>query len=494
MRRARTSLSVALATMIAALAFATGAHAMPPDGIPDALISDSIAIGEETADAPDPEAPPEEGTPGDDEPDDPEEPEDDDPEDREEPGTGDDRTHDAVLPQICLSGDARVLEGDAGETRHQFDVVLARPSNLRVQADWYGTGPGGAGDYRADGGHLVFEPGETRKTITVTVLGDTAPEGEESYGLSLRDVVNATPCEAPGVRLAIVDDDAVPQGGAGGAAPGAQAGLLQTDTVQMVQRTRRVTKGGRVRLRLACPAAGPDCKGLMKVVAGPALVGRARLAISAGDTRFVHVKLDKRARRVLTHGEKVELTLFKNPATGSDGMVQAGLLVFEICVNAANRPVTQLSPALAAASVACLINKERAKAGLPPLRFNVQLAAAASGHAAEGARLKWWGPGADSHTNPETGSTPDQRIRAAGYCGGSPRRTSENTFTSYGTGGKFPPTPAGAVAWWMQSPGHRANILDPNVTEIGVGVVPGSAMPGASSPPAGTFVTTFGAC
>ncbi len=36
------------------------------------------------------------------------------------------------------------------------------------------------------------------------------------------------------------------------------------------------------------------------------------------------------------------------------------------------------------------------------------------------------------------------------------------------------PTPEAVVAGWMASPGHRANILSPNFTEIGVGLVSGA--------------------
>jgi uncharacterized protein YkwD len=55
------------------------------------------------------------------------------------------------------------------------------------------------------------------------------------------------------------------------------------------------------------------------------------------------------------------------------------------------------------------------------------------------------------------------------------------------------PTPYQAVSWWMNSPGHRANILNPDLSELGVGVVQGNPSP-YSYPSTGTFVQNFGYC
>jgi uncharacterized protein YkwD len=43
---------------------------------------------------------------------------------------------------------------------------------------------------------------------------------------------------------------------------------------------------------------------------------------------------------------------------------------------------------------------------------------------------------------------------------------------------------------WMQSPGHRANILNGRFHEIGVGLVAGAPVPGVRG--AGTYTTDFG--
>lgn len=103
-----------------------------------------------------------------------------------------------------------------------------------------------------------------------------------------------------------------------------------------------------------------------------------------------------------------------------------------------------------------LTNQERAAAGLPPLASDPALMTAAQGHSQDMADHDFV-----SHTGSD-GSTHYQRIARAGY---SPLYASaENIAAGYAS-------PASVVAAWMASPGHRANILSPLYTHIGVGYV-----------------------
>ncbi len=99
-----------------------------------------------------------------------------------------------------------------------------------------------------------------------------------------------------------------------------------------------------------------------------------------------------------------------------------------------------------------LINQERANQGLAALNWQSQLAAAARLHSTDMACNNFF-----SHTG-SNGSTFDQRIRAQGY---SFSYAAENLAA----GG----SPQDAFNGWMNSPGHRANMLSPNLQEIGVG-------------------------
>ena len=171
----------------------------------------------------------------------------------------------------------------------------------------------------------------------------------------------------------------------------------------------------------------------------------------------------------------------------------AQALAPESCADA-DTPVEQLTQEAAEAAVVCLVNQQRSAAGLAELTQAETLTSAARGHGNDAVEIKWWNEG-DPHVNPITGSTPGDRITAAGYC---PNPISwmngENVYWGYSSGaGAVAPTPGAAVSWWMNSPGHRANILNPNYTELGVGVVLGTAAP-VNANAAATFVQDFGAC
>ncbi|MDP9841012.1 CAP domain-containing protein [Streptosporangium lutulentum] len=145
-----------------------------------------------------------------------------------------------------------------------------------------------------------------------------------------------------------------------------------------------------------------------------------------------------------------------------------------------------------ARATACLINAERAKAGLPALSLSDPLARAAARHTVASVAQKWWTGGADKHINPATRSTPTIRINAEGYCPSyTSRRYAEIAFAGAGSGAN---TPRRAVTEWMGSNTHRPIILNPAFRDFGVGVRPGSANPTHTARPNATYVATFGFC
>jgi uncharacterized protein YkwD len=101
------------------------------------------------------------------------------------------------------------------------------------------------------------------------------------------------------------------------------------------------------------------------------------------------------------------------------------------------------------------VNAERHAAGLRPLRSEPRLHQVAAGHALDMARRGYY-----DHLTPE-GVTPMTRVRSGGY---PPHRVAENLAK-----GLF--EPAEVVRRWMLSPGHRRNLLDPHVREVGIAVV-----------------------
>ncbi|MFJ3623183.1 CAP domain-containing protein [Streptomyces iakyrus] len=121
------------------------------------------------------------------------------------------------------------------------------------------------------------------------------------------------------------------------------------------------------------------------------------------------------------------------------------------------RPFTPDGLAGTAAAVVDLTNRERARAGLPALAADPLLTAAAQAHSADMVARAFY-----AHTAPD-GSRPWDRAAAAG----STRRTiGENIACGQRS-------PADVVEGWMNSPGHRANILKPGFTHIGIGFAGG---------------------
>ena len=104
-----------------------------------------------------------------------------------------------------------------------------------------------------------------------------------------------------------------------------------------------------------------------------------------------------------------------------------------------------------------LINSARAANGLPALTPSAQLNAAAQSHSQDMACT-----GLLSHTGSD-GSVPAGRIAAAGY---SASITRENI---YAQPPQYGGTAQAAMDWWMNDQTHREAILDPQVTEVGVG-------------------------
>ena len=110
------------------------------------------------------------------------------------------------------------------------------------------------------------------------------------------------------------------------------------------------------------------------------------------------------------------------------------------------------------------VNAERAKAGLGPLQIDYRLVQTARAKSQDMIDNRYF-----DHQSPVLGSPFDQMKRA----GISYHFAGENIAEMA--------TAAQAMEGWMNSPGHRANILNPNFTHIGIGVIKGG--------PAGEMLT-----
>jgi uncharacterized protein YkwD len=152
------------------------------------------------------------------------------------------------------------------------------------------------------------------------------------------------------------------------------------------------------------------------------------------------------------------------------------------CANADLMPAPG-NEGLVRAAVLCLHNQIRAGRGLPLLRENAKLRRAAAGHSADMVTRSFF-----DHTAPG-GATFVQRIFAARYAS---RRVawSLGENLAWGTGSLA--TPRATVRAWMNSPGHRANILNAGFREIGIGIAHGAPVHVGAAARGATYATDFG--
>ncbi|HEV3113002.1 MAG TPA: CAP domain-containing protein [Candidatus Binataceae bacterium] len=146
-------------------------------------------------------------------------------------------------------------------------------------------------------------------------------------------------------------------------------------------------------------------------------------------------------------------------------MISLGLLLAAAIVGRvylASRPLSTEQVAGVSAEetlILELVNRERAKAGVAPLKLFGRLAVVARGHSYDMALRHYF-----SHLSPD-GIAPEQRIRGSGI---EYAEMGENIYEE-----DFPDRermPERAIAAWMGSPSHRKNMLSPLFDETGVGI------------------------
>ena len=107
------------------------------------------------------------------------------------------------------------------------------------------------------------------------------------------------------------------------------------------------------------------------------------------------------------------------------------------------------------------VNRERSRYNLPPYRLDEALAAIARAHA-----LDMVARGYSGHTTPE-GKTCRDRLDEHGL---EPYWAGENYFSGFYPADEIVEA---ALAWFMDDPPHRGNVLHEHCTRIGIGIVEG---------------------
>jgi uncharacterized protein YkwD len=160
------------------------------------------------------------------------------------------------------------------------------------------------------------------------------------------------------------------------------------------------------------------------------------------------------------------------PAAGGSVQISASARTATAQCPGADSRATPSSLKTLRPAVLCLINQQRTRRGLPPLRASDQLNRSAQGWTQTMVRTGRFthGPG-DAFA---------RRISATGY---NWQTAGENIATGF-------PTPRSVVAGWMASTDHCRNILNPSFRDVGTGEVDAPVATFASGP--ATWTQDFG--
>ena len=218
--------------------------------------------------------------------------------------------------------------------------------------------------------------------------------------------------------------------------------------------------GSSVDAPTADTAAPPKAKsgGPMKVAAVDGRVGDATTATSDGGIKRLKVR--------------------RKP---TDPRVRQGVGAGASCADVDIMPAADNLAAVTAATM-CLVNGERADAGLPPLSGNAKLDQSSIAHSQDMVAKSYF-----DHRGPDGRDVTD-RVRLTGYIPQNAGWTVGENL-AWGTGTLA--TPRAIVQAWMNSQGHRENILRSAFKEAGQGIVLGN--PRAADGEGATYTMNFGA-
>jgi len=203
------------------------------------------------------------------------------------------------------------------------------------------------------------------------------------------------------------------------------------------------------------------------------LTGRyreARVVVTTPDGKVAEQEASARAGRVrgivacAADGRyQVEVTAEDKSGTAvlANFPVFCGVEPPAVAPRGAGTRQTRVSAAAAEKDVLALVNRDRAAAGLPLVAWDDKLAEIARAHSRDMSDHDFVG-----HVSPRTGTALD-RVHKAGL---RPELVLENVGRAYSADE--------VESGFMASPGHRANVVEPRATKLGVGVVLGTPVTG----------------
>ncbi len=188
-------------------------------------------------------------------------------------------TNDDPLPSLAID-DVTVVEGNSGTANAVFTVSLSAASGQTVTVN-YASADGTAiqpADYTAVSGTLTFTPGQTTRTITVPIVGETVPEANETLFVNLSGATNATIADNQG--MATISNDDVPVTVNPVSVPGGTVGVAYSQSLS--------ASGGAAPYTFAVTAGalpgGLSLSGGGALTGSPNAVGTFNFTVTATDT------------------------------------------------------------------------------------------------------------------------------------------------------------------------------------------------------------------
>lgn len=170
------------------------------------------------------------------------------------------------------------------------------------------------------------------------------------------------------------------------------------------------------------------------------------------------------------------------PAPVAAAQQQQQLGAGEQCAGAELLPSESNLAAVRSATL-CLINQQRAENGEMALVEDPRLRGVAQRHSEDMVAENYF-----EHTSP-SGEDLEQRVMASGYI---PRGAAYELGENIDCATMSLSTPGATVRAWMDSPEHRANILNGEFRETGIGVSASAPAFFAEGEPGATYTQDFG--
>ncbi len=219
----------------------------------------------------------------------------------------------------------------------------------------------------------------------------------------------------------------------------------------------------------------------------PAPAGASGAHSHRGSVHVRHITIHRAPRRDAKHGHKHKRG-HKKKHHGHSGSAHHARRTLPAtaageCPNANLTPRPGDIESVVAATL-CLVNGERVRFGENALIEDPRLAAAATGHSRDMDEHDYF-----SHTSP-SGQTLLMRIEACGFIPNGNVGYTLGENIAWGT--LWLGTPRAIVKAWMESPGHRANILNASFRYSGIGVDPNLPQSMSGGQAGGMYTQDFG--